>query len=227
LFLLLDAGDAFQDTLLLRSTGECPCHCKFMRSKKVDQWLKTGIGLLLAGLGWLIVDTLREPAIVEGSQAPKFAIRADSGTEVTPANFGGKLLLLNFWASWCAPCVDEAPSLNQLSEQLKPAGLVVVGISVDGKEQRYAEFVKHFQLGFPTFLDSKQDISFRYGTYKVPESYLIDRSGKVALKVIGSPGQGGVLVTVDRDGRENQMQLTSPEKSWMDPAVVNMVQRLL
>lgn len=199
----------------------------YMHAKKIDQWLKIGIGALLVGLGWLIVATLREPAVVEGAQAPKFVVRADSGSQFTPTEFGGKLLLLNFWASWCAPCVEEAPSLNQLSEQLKPAGLVVLGVSVDGKEPRYADFVKHFHLGFPTYLDTKQDISFRYGTYKFPETYLIDRSGKVALKIIGSPGQGGVLVTVDREGHENQTQLTSPEKAWMDPAVVHMIQRLL
>jgi len=199
----------------------------FMQAKKMDQWLKVAIGVLLAGLAWLIVVTLREPAVVEGSEAPKFAIRADNGAQLTPTDFGGKLLLLNFWASWCAPCGEEAPWLNQLSEQLKSAGLVVLGVSVDAKEPRYTDFIKRFQLAFPNYRDPKQDLSFRYGTYKIPETYLIDRTGKVAMKIIGSPGQGGVIVTVDRDGHENQTQLASPERSWMDPAVVNMVQRLL
>jgi cytochrome c biogenesis protein CcmG, thiol:disulfide interchange protein DsbE len=198
-----------------------------MQPKKIDHWLKLAIGVMLASLGWLIVVTLREPAVVEGSQAPTFAVRADNGTQVTPTDFGGKLLLLNFWASWCAPCAEEAPWLNQLSEQLKPAGLVVLGVSVDAKETRYADFIKRFQLGFSNHRDPKQDLSFRYGTYKIPETYLIDRSGKVALKIIGSPGQGGVLVTVDSEGHENQTQLASPDKSWMDPAVVSMIQRLL
>src|ERR1700688_4045936 len=94
----------------------------FMQVKKIDQWLKVAIGVLLAGLAWLIVVTLREPAVVEGSEAPKFAILADNGVRLTPTDFGGKLLLLNFWASWCAPCTEEAPWLNQLGEQLKPAG---------------------------------------------------------------------------------------------------------
>jgi len=198
-----------------------------MEAKKVDQWIKIGIGVLLGALAWVIFTTLQEPLIVEGSQAPKFTIKSDTGATLTPTDFGGKLLLLNFWASWCGPCVEEAPSLKQLSEQFRSAGLVVVGVSVDRKESAYADFLKRFQLGFPNYRDPAQELSYRYGSYKFPETYLIDRSGKVMMKIIGSPGQGGMMVTVDRNGTETQTQLASPEKSWMDPAVVNAVQRLL
>lgn len=175
-----------------------------MKARKIDQWIKIGIGVLLAGLAWVIFSTLQEPLIVEGSQAPKFAVRSDSGTLLTPTEFGGKLLLLNFWASWCAPCVDEAPSLNQLSERLKPAGLVVLGVSVDHKEAAYKDFLTHFRLGFPTYRDPRQNLSFQYGSYKFPESYLIDRNGKVVMKIIGAP-----------------------EKGWMDPELVASIQHLL
>jgi len=198
-----------------------------MESKKLDQWIKIGIGLLLGALAWVIFTTLQEPLIVEGSQAPKFAVKADNGATLTPTDFGGKLLLLNFWASWCGPCVEEAPSLKQLSEQFRSAGLVVFGVSVDRKEAAYTDFLKRFQLGFPTYRDAVQELSYRYGSYKFPETYLIDRNGKVMMKIIGSPGQGGVMVTVDRNGTEAQTQLASPQKSWMDPAVVSAIQRLL
>jgi len=175
-----------------------------MESKKIDQWIKIGIGVLMGVLAWVIISTLQEPKIVEGSEAPKFAVKADNGATLTPTDFGGKLLLLNFWASWCAPCVEEAPSLNQLSEKFKPAGLVVLGVSIDRKESQYAAFLKRFPPGFAMFRDPQQDLSYRYGTYQVPESYLIDRSGKVVLKVIGAP-----------------------EKGWMDPDVVSTIQRLM
>jgi cytochrome c biogenesis protein CcmG, thiol:disulfide interchange protein DsbE len=175
-----------------------------MENKKLDQWIKIGIGVLLVGLAWVIISTLQEPVIVEGVQAPKFAVRSDNGTLLTPTDFGGKLLLLNFWASWCAPCVEEEPSLNQLSQRFKPAGLVVLGISVDHKEAAYRDFIKRLGVDFHTYRDPEQDLSFRYGSYKFPESYLIDRSGKVVLKIVGAP-----------------------ERGWMDPDLVSSIQRLL
>jgi cytochrome c biogenesis protein CcmG/thiol:disulfide interchange protein DsbE len=175
-----------------------------MKSAKTDRWIKIAIGVLLAGLAWVIVSTLQEPVIGEGSQAPGFTIQADSGTRLTQADFGGKLLLLNFWASWCGPCVEEAPSLNQLTEQLRPAGLVVLGVSVDHKEAAYQEFLKRMRVQFQTYRDPEQDLSFRFGSYKFPESYLIDRHGKVVMKIVGAP-----------------------EKGWMDPELVSSIQRLL
>ncbi len=175
-----------------------------MESKKIDLWIKVGIGLLMGVLAWVIISTLHEPKIMEGSEAPKFTVKADNGQTLTPTDFGGKLLLLNFWASWCGPCVEEAPSLEQLSEKFKPAGLVVLGVSVDRKESQYAAFLKHFRPEFAMYRDPLEDLSYRYGTYQFPESYLIDHNGKVVLKVIGAP-----------------------EKGWMDPDVVATIQRLL
>ena len=198
-----------------------------MQSVKLDRFLRLGICALAAILVFVIYTAIHEHVVVAGDTAPDFVITADNGRSVSVPNFGGKVLVLNFWASWCGPCVEEAPSLKQLSEQFRSAGLVVVGVSVDRKESAYADFLKRFQLGFPNYRDPAQELSYRYGSYKFPETYLIDRSGKVMMKIIGSPGQGGMMVTVDRNGTETQTQLASPEKSWMDPAVVNAVQRLL
>ena len=176
---------------------------------KVDQAIKGGIVLLLVSLAGVIVWTVQEHIVDVGDSAPNFTIRTATGQPISPHNFGGKALILNFWASWCSPCVQEAPSLNELAKTLAPSGLVVLGISVDSKENLYQAFVKHFDLAFPVAWDPEENINNRYGTYKFPESYIIDRNGKVVRKYLGLP---------DRDGHAIE---------WTDPELVGFVRSLL
>jgi cytochrome c biogenesis protein CcmG, thiol:disulfide interchange protein DsbE len=97
----------------------------------------------------------------------------------------GKVVLLNFWATWCPPCVDEAPSLNALQERIGPLGGTVLGVSVDDDERAYQEFIKHFELGFPTYRDATKQIPLMYGTTMYPDTYIIDRNGKLERKIVG------------------------------------------
>ena len=96
-------------------------------------------------------------------------------------------VFVDFWASWCGPCIQEAPSLNEFQKMLGKDGVVVLGISVDSKEALYQNFLKKYQLAFQTARDPDEDISARYGTYKFPESYIIDRNGRVVRKYLGLP----------------------------------------
>jgi cytochrome c biogenesis protein CcmG/thiol:disulfide interchange protein DsbE len=179
-----------------------------MTHSKVDQALKIVIGGLLAALAFLIVYSMQEHIVEAGDHAPNFVVTTQNGQRISPADFGGKVLVLNFWASWCAPCVTEAPSLNEFAKMLAPSGVVVLGVSVDQNESQYREFIKKFQLSFPTAREPEQSITYRYGTYKFPETYIIDRSGKVVRKFPGLP---------DSNGR------TIP---WTDPELVNYVKSL-
>jgi cytochrome c biogenesis protein CcmG/thiol:disulfide interchange protein DsbE len=97
----------------------------------------------------------------------------------------GKVVLLNFWATWCPPCVDEAPSLNALQHRIAPLGGTVLGVSVDDDEQAYQEFIKHYELAFPTFRDTTKQIPLTYGTTMYPDTYIIDRNGKLDRKIVG------------------------------------------
>jgi peroxiredoxin len=180
-----------------------------MTHSKVDLAIKGTIAALLAALCFVVVWSVEEHVVGTGDTAPNFAITTTAGEAMTPRNFGGKVLVLNFWASWCAPCVEEAPSLNEFAKTLKDSGVVVLGVSVDRNEQSFANFVKRFDVVYPTARDPEQDLSYRYGTYKIPESYIIDRNGKVVRKYAGLP---------ERDGQAI---------SWMDPELVGFVKSLL
>ena len=168
----------------------------------LDIILKASIGLMLAGLVCVIYDAMLVRLTSVGDSAPQFEIVADNGKTITRDNFGGKLLVLNFWATWCPPCIDELPSLNEFAKVLAPKGVVVVGISVDKDEKVYKEFLSRFNLSFVTARDPTNKINLDYGSTKFPETYIIDSTGTVRRKLINS-------------------------QDWMAPSMLQDVQSLL
>lgn len=152
---------------------------------KVDRILQAGIAVMFAAFVSILYLSLHDNVVKAGDKAPEFSIRTENGKTVTARDFGGKLLLLNFWATWCGPCVDEVPSLDQLQRQLGPKGLVVLGVSVDKDEKAYKDFLARFHVSYPTALDPDQKINSEYGTVQFPESYLIDQNGRVVEKFVG------------------------------------------
>jgi len=157
-----------------------------MQSSKTDRILKALIGGLLVVLVAVVADTLREHVIGVGDTAPEFEIQTDSGLVVSRSNFGGKVLVLNFWATWCPPCIEEIPSLNAFHQKLKDEGVVVLGISVDEDEGAYRRFLEGHKVQFLTARDPAAEISSRFGTYRYPETYIIDSNGTVRQKIIGA-----------------------------------------
>ena len=153
------------------------------KSERMLPWL---IGLLLLALIYVVVDTVHEKIIVVGDKAPSFQVTTDGGRTISTSNFGGKLLVVNFWATWCAPCLEEMPSLDQFQRQLAASGVVVLGISVDKNEKTYKEFLRRVGVSFHTARDPEANISAEYGTYKYPETYVINTKGEVVEKYIGS-----------------------------------------
>ncbi len=153
---------------------------------KTERLLQIGMLMLTVALIAVIADTLRDRVIGVGDTAPEFSIRTDSGITVTRSDFGGRLLVLNFWATWCPPCIEEMPSLDQLYKQLKDSGVVVLGISVDEDEQAYRRLLERRKVSFLTARDPAARISSEFGTYRYPETYVIDSRGKVLQKIIGA-----------------------------------------
>ena len=173
-----------------------------MSYTKVDRILQACLGALFLGFVALLYQSIHERTVNVGDSAPSFSITADNGRAITAANFGGKVLLVNFWATWCAPCVQEIPSLNLLQSRFRDRGLVVLGISVDKDETAYRQFVSRFRLSFLTARDPEQKINHDYGTSQFPETYVINAEGKVVNKIVG-------------------------EANWTDDKMVNYVQSLL
>ena len=125
----------------------------------------------------------RPPRI--GTAAPDFAIQ-DSDRKVALNQFRGNVVVLNFWASWCAPCVEEMPSLIQLQQRFKDKGVTVLGVSIDVDGDAYHKFLKDYKIDFLTVRDPDQKTSSLYGSFKWPETYVIDRDGIVRRKFIGA-----------------------------------------
>jgi cytochrome c biogenesis protein CcmG, thiol:disulfide interchange protein DsbE len=153
---------------------------------KVDRIIEAGICVMLAAFVGTLYTSLHENVVKAGDKAPNFSFRADNGKTVTAHDFGGKLLLVNFWASWCAPCVEEMPALDRMARELGPKGLVVLAVSQDKEESAYKQFLEKNPVAFMTVRDPSKEVQLDYGTNLLPESYLIDRNGKVLEKFVSS-----------------------------------------
>jgi cytochrome c biogenesis protein CcmG, thiol:disulfide interchange protein DsbE len=171
-----------------------------MQSVKIDRFLRLGIGVLAVALVYIIYAAIHQRVVEAGDTAPEFSITADNGRTLSLSNFGGKLLLLNFWASWCGPCAEETPSLSKLAQDYASKGVVVLGVSVDKDPQAYQRFLQKYSPAFLTARELKTHEEF--GTYMYPETYLIDAKGKVILKI-------------------------AEPADWMDPKVTRYIDSLL
>ena len=150
-----------------------------------ERMLLGGIAVLAAGLAVAVYPTLDQRVINPGDAAPAFSVKTESGATITPASFGGKVLVLNFWASWCRPCIEEFGGLNQFAQEAAGQGVVVLGVSVDRNEKGYRRFLESYRPSFLTSRDPEAEIAANYGTFLFPETYIIDKDGKVVKKIIG------------------------------------------
>jgi peroxiredoxin len=152
-----------------------------MRTVKTDHLLKIAIVALAAVLVYTIYDAIFERVVGQGDSAPAFSVVADNGVAVGVPNFGGKVLVLNFWATWCPPCVEETPSLSQFAAAFKDRGVVVLALSVDRDEKAYRAFLDKYKPAFLTARDFH--VHADYGTFMYPETYIIDGRGTVRMKI--------------------------------------------
>jgi cytochrome c biogenesis protein CcmG, thiol:disulfide interchange protein DsbE len=119
-----------------------------------------------------------------GDVATDFTLQ-DSDRKVRLSEFRGQIVVLNFWATWCPPCVEETPSLVSMQQRMKDKGVTVVGVSIDEDGDAYHRFLKTYGINYLTVRDPDQKISTLYGSVGWPETYIIDRKGVVRRKVVG------------------------------------------
>ncbi len=147
----------------------------------VNNFLRGLIALLIVSFSGLVYYSMRDTSAKEGKPAPTFSLTTDQGRSVTPTSFGGKVLVLNFWASWCPPCVEEVPSLNQFQRRFADSGVVVVAVSIDKNPNKYRSFLHKIPVAFQTADDPQAHVSSEYGTFQIPETYII-KDGVVVRK---------------------------------------------
>jgi peroxiredoxin len=173
-----------------------------MTKPKLLVSIQSAAALILVALCFIVADSLREKVVGVGDRAPSFSLVTDNGRQISAAEFGGKVLVLNFWATWCPPCIDEIPSMDAMAKQLAPKGVVVLGVSVDRNAAAYERFLKQARVSFLTARDPEARISASYGTFKYPETYVIDASGRVRQKHIGP-------------------------RNWLEPEILQSIEALL
>jgi peroxiredoxin len=121
-----------------------------------------------------------------GQAAPLFSLpRLDGGAPVRLSDLRGKVVLLNFWATWCKPCEDEMPAMQRLYEGLAGTDFEMLAVSLDAERAPVEAFQERLGLSFPILHDPAKAVSEAYQTYRYPESYLIDRDGRILARYIG------------------------------------------
>ncbi len=118
-------------------------------------------------------------ALDRGARAPEIDLRDGGGARVRMGELRGKVVLVDFWASWCAPCREELPVLQRLYERYRGRGFVIVGVNVDRERRNMDGFVGRLRLTFPVVHDAAHRVADRYSPTTMPSSYLVDRVGVV------------------------------------------------
>jgi cytochrome c biogenesis protein CcmG/thiol:disulfide interchange protein DsbE len=151
--------------------------------RKIMAW--GSMGFAFAVLAFFTLPHYRQgESSIAGKTAENIPLEINGKAEKL-SDYRGKVVVLNFWATWCPPCVEETPSLIELNKRLASRNGVVLGVSVDDDAAAYQKFIADHGVNFPTSRDASKKYAQDYGTVMYPETYIIDRHGKIARKVIG------------------------------------------
>ena len=134
--------------------------------------------------------------------APEFTVQDRGGQVHRLSDFRGKVVLINFWATWCPPCIEEMPSIESLRKEIDESQLKIMALSVDDSWEPIDTFLEKYPYGFGIYADFQEKIAKLYGTHMVPETYIVDKQGVILCKVTG-----------DRD--------------WMEPATIAFLKSLI
>jgi peroxiredoxin len=169
--------------------------------------------LIATALVWCIACTDGRSGINPGDRAPNVQGSTPTGTPLALYDTKGKLFLLNFWATWCAPCIEEMPALQSLHTKFKDRGFQVIGIAVDDTEENVRETIQKFGITYPIIIDNKAQSKRQYQVKGFPESFVLD-------------GEHRVMVITDPADGTPQTRLWGP-REWESPAVGYLINSLL
>ena len=161
------------------------------------RWTIVFIGALFLGGAWIALSRVDNPiggsnALPNpqtGFSAPDFTLESLSGDQITLTDLRGKVVVLNFWASWCTPCRAEMPALNAVYEKFRDQGLVVLGVNTTYQDDEAAAraAIQEWGLTFPIVLDRDKATSDRYRIQAMPTTFFVGRDGVIADMVFGGP----------------------------------------
>jgi peroxiredoxin len=145
------------------------------------------VALVAAGAAWALWSAEPVPPPLEaGSPAPEFSLpRLGGGEPVSLRELRGRVVLVNFWATWCKPCEDEMPAMESLYRALQGDDFELLAVSVDAGDEEVEAFRQRLALGFPILRDPDRRVATRYQSLRFPESFLIGPDGVVAARFIG------------------------------------------
>ncbi|WP_196137437.1 TlpA disulfide reductase family protein [Aliikangiella sp. G2MR2-5] len=146
------------------------------------KWIRSLVAILLIGGAGSVLAEKKIPA-------PDFTLKSRSGENVRLSEMRGSVVLLNFWASWCGPCRQEMPILNDIHKKYEALGFTVLGINVDRKSEKAKEYLKGTPVDFPVLYDPESKVSELYSVSAMPSTAFIDRDGNVRFVHAGyKPG---------------------------------------
>ena len=114
-----------------------------------------------------------------GQPAPDFALKSIDGVNLRLSEFRGEVVMINFWATWCGPCRQEMPLLDELHQRYQKVGFRLLGINIDDDRRSATKMVRVLKVGFPVLMDERKEVSRLYDVDAMPATLLIDRSGIV------------------------------------------------
>lgn len=155
--------------------------------------------VLLALVAWQMSRNgpLAAAQVGAGEKAPDFALQTFNGKAVNLSDLHGKVVLVNFWASWCIPCSQEAPDLENTWRQYQDRGVVFVGVDYVDTETEARTYLTHFDVTYPNGADLGTRISQAYRIRGVPETYIIDQKGMLRATFIGPTTQDQLKAKID------------------------------
>ena len=141
------------------------------------------VGLLTYGLASTGIDDTIEQSLADGKRPVAYDAKLPDlhgGKPQSLADYRGKVVVLNFWASWCEPCRDEMPLLQKTHDKIESKGGLVLGVDAKDTSEAARAFMKEYELDFPSLRDRDGEFTGKYGATGYPETFVIDRTGRIA-----------------------------------------------
>ncbi len=156
--------------------------------------------ILLISVFVISCNTKKAASPVIGGEAPLFKEKTLDGNKISLNDYRGKVVIIEFWATWCPPCKESIPVIEAIQEKYAPRGLSIIGISLDegpGVEEKVSAFRDAYKIGYPIIIDSDGKISSRYRVSSIPTFFILDKNLKIAKVYRGYTPQMGEHISKD------------------------------